>query len=417
MSRHLRAVLLGMSLVAMFVCASLPSAAQQTKKDATAKKKADAPKKAEAPPEEPKKEPFVPDVPLKEFKGHKDWINDLAISADGKFIASASRDRMIKIWQVDTGKEVATLKGSPGNIKAVVFLDGSAKVASSAGKWNKAKKVWEGEVKIWDAKTGKQTGSIKGHSDTIDGLALSKDGKYLASASEDQTVKIWELATGKAVQTLKGHTGTVEAVAFTADGKKLATASADRTLKIWDAVSGKDLATFKVETPVKKAVPMPKKTGKKGAAKKKDAAKKDQAKKDDAKTKKDAPKFTITMELGREFTCVAFSPDDKKLSAGNLDGQIKIYNVADGKDAGTLKAHDGVWALAYNSDGSRLASGGWDQTIKIWDTKTRKALFTIKAHLGTVTALAFSPDGRLLASGSTDGTVKLWDATAPPKHK
>ena len=141
MSRHLRAVLLGLSLVALFVCAGIPSAAQQAKKDdAAAKKKAEPAKKAEAPPEEPKKQPFVPDMPLKEFKGHKDWINDLAISGDGKYIASASRDRTIKVWQVDTGKEVVTLRGSPGNIKAVVFLDGSAKLASSAGKWNKEKK-------------------------------------------------------------------------------------------------------------------------------------------------------------------------------------------------------------------------------------------------------------------------------------
>jgi WD40 repeat protein len=370
MTRHLRAILLSLFLLATLVCARLPVSAQEAKKDDPAKKKdaksdapkkeqakkvdsKDAPKKDEAAKEEPKKEPFVPDTPLKELKGHADWINALVISGNGKYIATASRDRTIKVWEVDTAKDVATLKGSPGNVKAVVFLDGSAKVASSAGKWNKEKKAWEGEIKIWDAKLGKQIRSIKGHTDAIEGLALSKDGKFLASASEDQTVKIWDLATSKDVQTLKGHTGMVQAVAFTHDGKKLATASADRTIKIWDAASGKDLATFKVETPVKKVVPPPKKAD----AKKKDAAKKDEAKKDDAKTKKDADskKETITMELGRPFTSVAFSPDDKKLCAGNLDGQIKIYDVAGGKDICTLKAHEGVWAVAYNSDGAASA--------------------------------------------------------------
>ena len=105
------------------------------------------------------------------------------------------------------------------------FSTAQRKSRPAAGKWNKEKKAWEGEIRIWDAKLGKQIRSIKGHTDAIEGLALSKDGKFLAGASEDQTVKIWDLATSKDVQTLKGHTGMVQAVAFTHDGKKLATAS------------------------------------------------------------------------------------------------------------------------------------------------------------------------------------------------
>jgi WD40 repeat protein len=424
--------------MALLACYHYQAEAQEAKKDDPAKKEAkkddvpkkDIPKKDEAKKEEkkveakkdeakkdeakkeeikeePKKEPFVPDIPVKEFKGHGDWINALAFSGDGLYVASASRDRTVKVWEVATGKEVASLKGSPENVKGVVFLEGSAKVASSTGKWNKEKKTWEGEIKIWDVKAGKQIGSLKGHAETIEGLALSRDGKYLASASEDQTVKIWDLVAGKDIQTLnglagmaqavpygpslsrviwdtlKGHTGMVQAVAFTSDGKKLATASADGTVKIWDAASGNVVATFKVETMVKTT---------------------------DPKTKKE----TLTREPGRPFTCVAFSPDNKILSAGNLDGVIKIYDVDAAKEIGELKAHEGVWALAYNPDGSRLASAGWDQTIKVWDTKTNQELFTIKAHNGTVTALAFSPSGQSMASGSIDGTVKIWNVAAPP---
>jgi len=418
--------------MALLACYHFHAEAQETKKDDPAKKEAkkddvpkkDIPKKDEAKKdeakkdeakkeeikEEPKKEPFVPDVPVKEFKGHGDWINSLVYSGDGKYVATASRDRTVKVWEVATGKEVANLKGSPENVKGVVFLEGSAVVASSTGKWNKEKKTWEGEIKIWDVKAGKQIGSLKGHAETIEGLALSRDGKYLASASEDQTVKIWDKSSGKDIQTLngragiiqavpygptysriiwdtlKGHTGMVQAVAFTSDGKKLATASADGTVKIWDAASGNVLATFKVETTVKTT---------------------------DPKTKKE----TLITEPGRPFTCVAFSPDNKILSAGNLDGVIKIYDVDAAKEIGALKAHEGVWALAYNPDGSRLASAGWDQTIKVWDTKTNHELFTIKAHNGTVTALAFSPSGQFIASGSIDGTVKIWNAAAPPVQK
>ncbi len=336
----------------------------------------------------------MPDKPVKEFKGHADWIFALVFSNDGKHIASASRDRTVKVWDVLAGKDVQTLKGSPTDVKGVVFLEGGAKVASSTGKWNKEKKFWEGEIKIWDAKAGKEEKSLKGHGETIEGLALSKDGKLLASCSEDQTVKIWDLAAGKDIQTLKGHTGGVLAIAFAGDGKKAATASADKTVKIWDVAAGKDLATFKVETTVKTTV-----------------------KTTDPKTKKETAKETVTKELGRIFTCVAFSPDGKKLAAGNLDGQIKTYDVEANKEIGEVKAHEGVWAIAYSPDGTKLATAGWDQTIKVWDANSRKELFTIKAHPGNVTTLAFSPDGQFIASGGIDGLVKLWNAGAAPAKK
>ena len=293
-------------ILTMFVGFHFHAVAQEAKKDEPAKQEAkkddapkkDAPQKEEAKKEEkkddlkkeeakkddakkeekieePKKEPFVPDIPVMEFKGHGDWINALAFSSDGKYIATASRDRTVKVWEMAAAKEVASLKGSPENVKGVIFLDGSAHVASTTGKWNKEKKAWEGEIKIWDVKAGKEIRSLRGHAETIEGLALSKDGKLLASASEDQTVKIWDLASGKDIQTLngsagmakavpygpifsrviwdalRGHTAMVQAVAFTSDAKKLATAGADGTVNIWDAASGSVLATFKVEATVK----------------------------------------------------------------------------------------------------------------------------------------------------------------------
>src|SRR5262249_47750149 len=157
--------------------------------------------KKEEPKEEPKKEPFVLDTPVKELKGHKDWIFALTISSDGKFIATASRDGTVKIWDVEAAKDMQTLKPAADlkpqpdrEIKGLVFFEGGAKDASSTGRWNKEKKYWEGEIKTWDAKTGKQIGSWKGHGDPIEGLTISKDGKFLASGSKDQTAKIWDVA-------------------------------------------------------------------------------------------------------------------------------------------------------------------------------------------------------------------------------
>jgi len=381
------------------------------KKEDKKEEKKDDKKKEEKKVEEKKVEPFKPDVPQAEIKAHGNWIYALSLSQDGKLLATAGRDRTVKVWDLAAKKDIQTFKGFPSDVKSVLFIDG--KIASTTGTWRKekekvkekdkevekVKEYWEGEIRIGDVKSGKQERTIRGHGATIEAAALSKDGKTLVTASDDETAKIWDVAAGKDTQTLKGHTGAVIGVAVTGDGKKVATCSKDSTLKIWDAATGKELASFKVERIVKVEV----KNDEKG---KKKEAPKDKDKKEEPKTKQEKE----TKVLGREFTVVAFSPDGKRLAAGNLDGEIKIYDVDGAKEVRELKAPDGVWALAFSPDGSKLASGGWDQTIKVWDAASGKDVNTIKAHIGTVTTLVFSNDGQQIISGGLDGLVKIWNA-------
>ena len=335
---------------------------------------------------EEKKEPFKPDQAQIEFKYlDKDkkekfpWVFAVAFAADGKTVAAAYRDNTVKIWDIAAKTDIQTFQGMPTETKGLAFVKGEVFV--STGKWNKEKKAWEGEIKTWDAKNGKGGKSLKGHAATIESLAISKDGKFLASASDDKTVILWDLAAGKETQTIKGHTDGVLSANFSPDGKQLVTTSADKTVRVWDIAGAKELVEFKVERIVEI----------------KDVKGKDAKGKDVKQT-----------ELGREFTHAVFTSDGKKIVAGNLDGVIKIYDVESKKEDKELKAHEGVWALALSPDGTKLATGGYDQTIKIWDVATGKDLRTIKAHLGTVTTLSFSPDNQWLASGGIDGLVKIW---------
>ncbi len=395
-------LLLSACLLACLVCNTFDAAAQDKKTDKKEEKKddkkvddkkkeekkddkkADDKKKEEKKIEEKKPEPFKPDAATVEIPAHKDWINVIALSADGKTLVTASRDRTVKIWSVADKKDIQTLKGHTDNVKGMLLV--GDKIYASNGKWNKEKKAWEGEIKVWDAKAGKLLTAFKGHGETLESLAVSKDGKLIASASEDKTVIVREADSGKEVATLKGHTGAVHGVAFSPDGKKLATAGAEGSVKIWDA-AGKEIATFKVETTVEKKEP-----------KAKDKDKKD-----------DKEKVTLVKEPGRDFTAVVFSNDGKRLFAASLDGLVKVYDAEANKEASEIKAGEGIWALALSPDGTRLATGGWDQSIKIWDAATGKQLQTIKAHLGTVTALVFTPTGAQLVSAGNDGVVKIWD--------
>ena len=88
-------------------------------------------------------------------------------------------------------------------------------------------------VKLWDTATGKEIKTLSGHTDGVWGVSFSPDSKMLASASRDNTVKLWDTATGKEIKTLTGHTSTVLGVSFSPDGKILASASADNTVKLW----------------------------------------------------------------------------------------------------------------------------------------------------------------------------------------
>lgn len=371
---------------------------KDAKKDAGKKDDKKDDKKEDKKVETPKKEPFKADPALKEFKGHTDAIHALVFAANGKELASASNDRTVKVWDVATGKEV-TLKGSPREIKGVAFL--GDKVISTTGAWDKKKSAFEGEIRIWDLKTGKVEKTLKGHDAAIESFALSKDGKFAATGSEDQTVIVWDLSAGKAVQTLKGHTGAVIALALSADGKKIATTSADLSVRLWDAGTGKESAML-VKADVKKADPK---------AVKKEDPKKGKKDKKDKKDMKKGPVVKDTTPIQRPFTSIAFSPDGKKIAAGNLEGEIKIWDES-GKELQDLEGHEGVWAVAFSPDGSKLATGGWDQMIKIWDVGSGKELQTIKAHNHTVTALVFHPTEPRLASGGFDGLVKIWEIGA-----
>ncbi|MBD2680571.1 MULTISPECIES: NB-ARC domain-containing protein [Nostoc] len=110
---------------------------------------------------------------------------------------------------------------------------------------------------------------------------------------------------------------------------------------------------------------------------------------------------------------VAFSPDGKLLATGDTNGEIRLYQVADGKQLLTVKGHTGfIWPVAFSPDGHIFASGGDDQKVKLWDTNTGQCLANLEGHSGGIWSIAFSPDSHLLASSSEDHTVKLWDTSS-----
>ncbi len=334
------------------------------------------------------------------LKGHTSWVNSVAFSADGKRIVSGSRDNTVKVWDADTGTETLSLKGHTGPVTSVAFSPDGKRIVSGSGGFDDHGRISPGEVKVWDAATGTEALSLKGHTALVTSVAFSPDGKRIVSGSEDNTVKVWDAATGTEALSLKGHTGPVTSVAFSPDGKRIVSGSWDNTVKVWDAEKGTEALALKGHT-----------SGAFSLAFSPDGKRIVSAGVDNTMKVWDAAMGTESLSLPGQTNGVAFSPDSKRIVGGSGEGTVKVWDAQKGTETLSLKGHTGpVTSVAFSPDGKRIASGSSDKTVKIWDAGKSTATLSLKGHAGPVTSVAFSPDGQRIVSGSEDNTVKVWDA-------
>ena len=160
----------------------------------------------------------------------------MAFSPDGKRLASASWDGTVKVWDAATGQETLTLKGHTGRMpqRGVQPRRQAARLRQR-----------DETVKVWDAVTGQEIPTLKGHTGAVHSVAFSPDGKRLASASDDRTVKVWDAGTGQEIAPSGDIPTLSRRVAFSPDGKRIASASSDQTVKVWDVGTGQEILTLK----------------------------------------------------------------------------------------------------------------------------------------------------------------------------
>jgi WD40 repeat protein len=338
-----------------------------------------------------------------EFKGHDGLVNSVAISKDGKFLATASADGTVKIWDFTTGKEVQVLKGHTGMVNTVTFNKDASLVVSGG---------LDKTIRVWNPKDGsKSIKELKGHTDGVMWVAFSPDETILASGGSDKTVRLWDIKDGKELKNLGAHEKSVYCVAFNTAGTELASTGDDGIIKIWDVKAQKEIKSFKVDLPK----PLIKKEEKKEEPKKDDKDKKDKkdAKKKDMK--KDAP-----VELRDAFSVIAFTPDGKQVLTAGQDRFLRYWNIADGKEAKKIgPTRDWLFGMTVSSDGKKLATAGYGGSIRVYDLATGARLYPTKdndakkdednlkaADEGRKQQITYSavftPDGRAIITGQHD---------------
>ena len=299
----------------------------------------------------PKIEPKVP--PRRAIKA-------IAYAPGRKLIAVA---RYGEVGLVSAGSHAVlrTLGEHRGSVNALAFSSDGRYLFAASGEAGLF-----GEVRQWDVSDGRLFYVFEGHKDAVYSVAVSPDGKTLATGSYDQKIKLWNVETGEETRTLAGHNGAVFGLAFRPDGKMLASASADRTVKLWDVASGER-------------------------------------------------RDTLSQPLKEQYT-VAFSLDGKRLAAGGVDNRIRVWQISENGAETTNPilysrfAHEGaILKIVYSSDGKTLLSSADDQTVKLWDTDEIKEKLVIEKQPDWPPALAFLAEDKSFVVGRLDGSLEFYD--------
>ncbi len=317
---------------------------------------------------------------LTRLEGHSGEINALAFSPDSSKLVSASNDGTIRHWDTKRLKHVRTLDGRC-NVTALAFLSND-KLASAGD---------DHQIRLWHLESGKEVGHWKGHEDAIVSLRTIDDREKLISSGR-QSVRLWKVATGKQLRSIDRAWGDSDALALSNDGKSLMTAGLNNTLRQWDLSTGREvLSGDGHRSPVMGVAASP--NGRLLAS----ASRLGHIRIWDRSTAKTVKQWQAPA-LGS--LQVGFSPDSQKLTTVHGAKGVLLWSTDAGKQIDHLSTpgESVATCTVFSPDGKQLAVGYEDSTVRIWRLSAKAKLMRSFATNSVVRAIDFSSDGGTLAA-------------------
>lgn len=328
--------------------------------------------------------------------GHVGCINRVCISHDGRRIASAGEDRCVRLWNVEDGGVGGCYKGHVDVVNDVQFLPDGRVVSVSA----------DGTVRFWSSHTAAQEHRIAGHRESVNCVAISPDGTWVVTGSDDGYAIVWSASHFIAVLRLPVGEDGVRGVAFANDGRRVFATSKHGTTGIWCAVTGKELE--RLHRPCRVGA---------GSALSPDQNSVAVAIDDEIqicrisyRLKQGNPNVLRRAGLA---DAVAVSPDGHLVATATPKKPpvIHLWHAATGFEFGTLPGHRAtIRDLAFGSTWQQLASASDDGTVKVWDLASRPPIRSFDEHFYGVQTVRFFPNRKAtIACGGLDAKLRIWD--------
>jgi WD40 repeat protein len=315
-------------------------------------------------------------------------ISSIAFSPDGKDIALGCGDGSIVLCSSRSRDIRDVFKGHSERVWSVAYAPDGKTLASASGRWDTG---GESEVKLWDVASGRERATLLQDDRAVFAVAFSPDGKILASGGRDQTIRLWDVATGRIRGTCAGHQGPVRSIAFHPLGRAFVSAGLDGSIRFWDAGTGLE----NHEPIVSKGYPpncvVIAPDGETFVANtSQDPTLHDRREEEETNFDPTSSEIQVAKWRSREkgirlgrcrygILGLAVSPDGKTVATGgglpSDEGEVKLWDLATGNLKADLKGH-GAWVecVAFSPDGKTLVSAGgyWEGPgeIKLWDLRT-----------------------------------------------